>query len=200
MVDDCYLRDRDPNVRGDHHSYQYQRQRSRFVASRARHRNDGDAITIAVTGSIVLTTGELLVNKSIAISGPRVGNLVVDGNASSRVFHIASDQSVSIAGLTVRNGIATTNDGGGIYNDHAALTLNDCTITDNVGGFGGGIYNDGSLHGSATLEINNCTINGNSATHTGGGIYNNGSSNGIASLTISSSTLSDNSARLGHLQ
>ena len=85
--------------------------------------NDGDAITFAVTGSIVLTTGELLVNKSIAISGPRVGNLVVDGNASSRVFHIASDQSVSIAGLTVRNGIATTNDGGGIYNDYAALTL-----------------------------------------------------------------------------
>jgi hypothetical protein len=159
--------------------------------------NDGDAITIAVTGSIVLTTGELLVNKSVIISGPRAGNLVVDGNASSRVFHIASDQSVSIAGLTVRNGIATTNDGGGIYNDHAALTLNDCTITGNVAGYGGGIYNDGSLHGSATLEINSCTIRGNSATHTGGGIYNNGSSNGIASLTISSSTLSDNSARLG---
>ena len=188
---------RDPSVRGDHHSYQYQRQRSRFVASRARHRNDGDAITIAVTGSIVLTTGELLVNRSVAISGPRAGNLVVDGNASSRVFHIASDQSVSIAGLTFRNGIATTNDGGGIYNDHAALTLNDCTITDNVAGYGGGIYNNGSSNGIASLTISSSTLSDNSA-RLGGGIFNDGFDiGGDAILTVTNSNFGGNSADFG---
>ena len=158
--------------------------------------NDGDAVTFVVTGSIVLTTGELLVNKSITISGPRAANLVVDGNASSRVFHIASDQTVSIARLTVRNGNVTANDGGGIYNDHAALTLNNCTITANVAGYGGAIYNDG-LGGSATLEISNSNIHDNIATHTGGSICNDGSESGNASLTISNSALNGNSAPFG---
>ena len=158
--------------------------------------NDGDAVTFVVTGSIVLTTGELLVNKSITISGPRAANLVVDGNASSRVFHIASDQTVSIARLIVRNGNATANDGGGIYNDHAALTLDNCTITANLAGYGGGIYNDG-LDGSATLEISNSNIHDNIATHTGGSICNDGGESGNASLTISNSALNGNSAPFG---
>src|SRR5947209_6149575 len=32
--------------------------------------NDGDTINFAVTGTITLTSGELLVNRSIAIDGP----------------------------------------------------------------------------------------------------------------------------------
>jgi predicted outer membrane repeat protein len=158
--------------------------------------SDGDIITFAATGSIELSTGELLVNKSITISGPGAANLVVDGNARSRVFYIASDQTVSITGLTVTNGIATTNDGGGIYNDHAALALNNCTITGNQADYGGGIYNDG-FSGSATLEISNSAIYGNTAMNTGGSIYNDGTSSGNASLTISSSMLTANSARFG---
>ena len=64
--------------------------------------------------------------------------------------------------------------GGGIYNDHATLTLNNCTISGNTAdqGSGGGIYNDG-YGGSATLTVTNCTISGNSAWP-GGGIYNYG--------------------------
>lgn len=153
--------------------------------------NDGDTITFTVTGSIALTTGELLVDKSITISGPGADNLAVDGNASSRVFHIAPEQTVSITGLTVTNGV-TTQDGGGIYNDHAALVLNDCTITGTSADTGGGIYNQGDFEGSATLQISNSTISVNTATY-GGGIY----SSGDASLTISTSTISGNSAVAG---
>src|SRR6266511_885838 len=49
--------------------------------------SDGDTITFAVSGTIVLTSGELLVDKSITIPGPGAGRLAVDGNATSRVFH-----------------------------------------------------------------------------------------------------------------
>src|SRR5206468_7595987 len=63
--------------------------------------NDGDTITFAVTGTIGLTSGELLVNKSITISGPGADNLDVDGNANSRVFHIGSAQTLAISGLTI---------------------------------------------------------------------------------------------------
>src|SRR6185437_15770827 len=50
--------------------------------------NDGDTINFAVTGTIALTSGELLVNRSVTIFGPGAATLAVDGNATSRVFHI----------------------------------------------------------------------------------------------------------------
>ena len=43
--------------------------------------NDGDTITFAVTGTIALTSGELLVDKSITISGPGAESLTVNGNS-----------------------------------------------------------------------------------------------------------------------
>jgi predicted outer membrane repeat protein len=188
--------------------------------------HDNDTITFAVTGSIVLTSGELLVDKSITIAGPGLGNLAVDGNVNSRVFHVGSGKVVSISGLTIKNGrangTAPDGNGGGIYNDHATLmltsclisgnsasgyggglyndhltvTLTDCQITGNSAGFGSGIFNDG-FGGSATLRISNSSIENNSALHNAGGIYNDASSSGKASLAIDSSTLAGNSALFG---
>src|SRR5207247_3252894 len=63
--------------------------------------NDGDTIAFAVTGTIGLTSGELLVNKNITISGPGAESLAVDGGTKSRVFHIDSGILVTISGLTV---------------------------------------------------------------------------------------------------
>ena len=45
--------------------------------------NDGDTIDFAGTGTIGLTSGELLVNKVLTISGPGAENLAVNGNNSS---------------------------------------------------------------------------------------------------------------------
>jgi hypothetical protein len=151
--------------------------------------NDGDTINFAVTGTIGLTTGELLVTSSITISGPGAENLAVDGNAKSRVFHIASSQSVTISGLTIANGHASDT-GGGIYNDHASLTLSNCVVTGNSAPFyfGGGIHNDGTNQSLATLQINNSLITNNS----GGGIYNDAIQAGTATLVITDSTLSNN--------
>ena len=151
--------------------------------------NDGDTINFAVTGTIGLTSGELLVTKSITISGPGAESLAVNGNAKSRVFHIASGQTVNISGLTITNG-HVSDSGGGIYNDHAMLTLNDCTISDNsaTDNLGGAIHNDGENVGHATLQINNSLITNNS----GGGIYNDAIQAGTAMLVITDSTLSNN--------
>ena len=55
--------------------------------------NNGDEISFAVTGTIGLTTGELVVNDSITISGPGADNLAVNGNAKSRVFYISSGRN-----------------------------------------------------------------------------------------------------------
>jgi len=156
---------------------------------------DGDTINFASTlngQTITLTSGQLLVNKSVTINGPGANALAVDGNYASRVFYIGSGRDVTVSGLTVTHGSPADLLGGGIYNDHATLTVSSCTISGNSanGGGGGGIYNDGPS-GSATLMVTNCTISGNSAVNPGygAGITNNG-----GTLTIANSTLSGNSA------
>ena len=151
--------------------------------------NDGETITFAVTGTIGLTSGELLVSKTITISGPGDNNLAIDGKAQSPVFHIDSGQTVTISGLTITHGY-TTGFGEGIHNDHAALTLNNCAITGNsaTGNMGGGIYNDAADAGPATLVINNSSVTDNS----GGGVDNDGEGGSTATLEIIDSMLSNN--------
>ncbi|HTL78006.1 MAG TPA: choice-of-anchor Q domain-containing protein, partial [Candidatus Babeliales bacterium] len=165
--------------------------------------NNGDTINFdpAVTGSITLSNGELLVNDSITISGPGANVLSVDANHASRVFHIVPGMTVTIFGLTITNGsIAPVGlpGGGGIYNEHASLTLSSCTVSNNSvtgGNGGGGIYSDGSFFGpgGASLTINDSTISSNSATNSGGGIYNYGE-HGTANLAVNNSTFDNNSA------
>src|SRR5205823_1531925 len=123
--------------------------------------NDGDTIDFSVTGTITLSSGELLVNDSITISGPGADILAVDANHASRVFHIASGKTVTISGLTITNGAVT-----GSF----------------PAGAGGGIFNDGRNSGSAALTVSNSTLSGNSATSVGG--INNQGFGGSATLTI----------------
>src|SRR5262249_1802709 len=161
--------------------------------------HDGDTIEFGVTGTITLTTGELIVQKSITINGPGSDNLAVDGNHASRVFHVRGGVTATISGLTITNGSASGNSGGGIDNDHSTLTVSDCTLSGNSSDFhGGGISNDGFrsdvFGGIAALTVTNSTLSGNSAG-VGGGIYNDGYF-GSATLTISNTTLSGNSANV----
>src|SRR5713226_4247081 len=86
----------------------------------------GDTIDFSVTGTITLTTGELLINKNLTITGPGVASLSVSGNNASRVFKIASGVTVMISGLTISDGSAT--DGGGILN-FGTLTLTNIVLS-----------------------------------------------------------------------
>ena len=158
--------------------------------------NNGDTINFAVTGTIALTSGELLVDKSITISGPGADNLAVDANLKSRVCHINTGETVIISGLTIRGGLASG--GGGIHNDHAALTLSNCTIGPNHAiATGGGIYNNGEHDGGAILQISSCLINVNFSQGSGGGISSDGSLGGGASLEIDASSITNNLANSG---
>ena len=170
----------------------------------------GDTISFSVAGTITLTSGELLVAKNLTIAGPGPGNLAVDGNHASRVFHIDSNTVVSISSLTITNGFFAgtdlpTDSGGGIYNHLAALTVTNCNIIGNVSSNSTGIPGSGQFSGTGggvandygTLTVIDCTLRANVAgggsgggdyLGAGGGIYNN------ATATVSNSTLSDNSA------
>ena len=78
--------------------------RAAVVAANA---NPGpDAIDFATTGTIALTSGQLDITDSLTINGPGANSLTVSSNHASRVFGIAGDPTVTIAGLTVANGRA----------------------------------------------------------------------------------------------
>jgi hypothetical protein len=117
--------------------------------------HDGDTIdATGVSGIITLTSGQLLVGKSVTINGAGADVLAVDGNATSPVFQITLVGTVTISALTIRNAQGT--EGGGIFND-ATLTIVNSTITGNAATEGGGAFN------AETLNIVNCTFSGNTA-------------------------------------
>jgi hypothetical protein len=72
--------------------------------------HDGDRITFAVSGTITLTSGGLVVTKNVKISGPGANQLSIDGNQGPSVFSV--DTIATISGLTIRNsaGGFATND------------------------------------------------------------------------------------------
>lgn len=164
--------------------------------------SNGDTINIVAKGTITLTSGELIVDKSLTIRGPGAAKLSVNGNAASRVFHVTPNTVVTISGLKITNGSAIgafpANAGGGIYSDHAQLTVSNCTLNGNSARFGAGIFSNSKDGGSATLTVNNTTLSSNSGQYgggifSGGGFFNTGPS-GSASLTLNNSTLGNNSA------
>src|SRR5262249_48672255 len=151
-----------------------------------------------VTGTIKLTSGQLTIDKGVTIVGPGANVLAVDGNGSNRVFYVSSGLPVSISGLTITNGYAAYRDAaGGIDNEQSTLTLSNCVVIGNQGGFGGGIYSHG-FQTDVLLEIYNCTLSGNYAASSGGALYNVAEgAGGNAAVHIYNSTSSRNSTDAG---
>ena len=148
----------------------------------------GTADTIdatGVSGTILLTSAELQITHDVTINGPGSANLAVNGNAAFRVFENFAS-SVTLSGLTITNGLADGNGGGGIFN-HGGLILGNCVVSDSSAFIGnnqgGGIRNNRG----ATLSLSDSIISGNSAVGGGSGIH---SSN--AELTVTNSTITGN--------
>lgn len=164
-----------------------------------REASDGNKINITVKGTITLTSGELIVDKSVTIRATGAHKLSVSGNGTSRVFHIMPDTVVTISGLTITNGSPSgtfpANSGGGIYNDHAQLTVSSCILSGNSARHGGGIFSNGR-NGSATLTVTDSTLSGNTAIIYGGGILSGGDF-GSATATLNNITVSNNSGLYG---
>jgi len=158
--------------------------------------SDGDTINFAVSGTISLTSGELVIDKSVAITGQPQSITVsrAPGESDFRIFHVMPDHVVTIDGLYITGGSPTLGSyGGGVLNDHATLTISNCSLTTNSSTYGGAISSDGS-GGNATLAVLNSSINGNYAVFAGGGIYNEAYDGGTATVSLMNSTVSSNTA------
>ncbi|MBF2050367.1 MAG: CSLREA domain-containing protein, partial [Elainella sp. C42_A2020_010] len=151
----------------------------REAITAANNQAGTDNIFFSVNGTITLTGGELGISSDVNIYGNGAPFVTISGNNASRVFNISSG-TVLLSGLTVANGFAGGDNGGGILNS-GNLTIQFCTLQGNVALLGGGINNRG------TLTVNGSTFSGNLAGG-GGGIFNGGT------VTVNSSTFSGNSA------
>jgi len=186
---------------------------------RAGIASGADTIVFALPShdTIKLTLGdELAITKSLDIEGPGANKLTISGNNTSRVFDISGHVTVTIAGLTIANGLATSTGiagaqlggqlgGGGILNEaDARLNLTRCSVVNNkayagssLDVFGGGLLNLG------TAKVTSCTFTGNEALDgsapppdffggsAGGAIDNFGG----AKLTVTDSTFMGNQAK-----
>lgn len=158
--------------------------------------NNGDTIQFdaALNGrAIGLTSGELVVNKNITISGPGPTMLAVSrASGTFRIIHITPGHIVRIEGLKISDGFSHES-GGGVFNEEATLTLDHCAVEGNYSGGlgGGGIYSSGV---SAVLTILNSTVdsNLNNGIDQGGGGQGAGI-NSDGTLTITDSSVSGNS-------
>src|SRR5262249_17295402 len=128
----------------------------------------GDTINFAteLTGqTITLTSGELVVNKSLAILGPGANHLTISGDDASRVFDITGGGlTVTIADLRIAHGRASR--GGGIDNAGSTLNLLRCTLSNNEAvGDPGGDSKGGAIFNEVggTLRVIDSRLTGNLA-------------------------------------
>jgi hypothetical protein len=132
--------------------------------------------------TITLTSGELVIDRALTITGPGASQLAVSGGDSSRVARVGYGIEASISGLTITGGSDMS--GGGIYN-YGTLTLADCVVTGNrATSNGGGIHNEWN----SVLTVTDCSVADNAA-YDGGGIANT-----EGQVTLDGSTVSNNTA------
>jgi hypothetical protein len=143
-----------------------------------------------LTGTILLTSGQIQISRALMIVGPGADNLTIDGNANSRIFGIFAtdpacpaldgpDYLVSISGLRLTNGRRNLDStGGAIFTEHS-LALDSMTIDNSKARSGGGVMFVIQYPGQL-LSISNSQFVNNVATDlfltsadgaVGGGLY-----------------------------
>lgn len=127
-----------------------------------------------LSGTIGLTSGHIVIDKALTITGPGAQALAVTGNGS-RVFEVnAGGAAVAISGLQLTGaGLPVRSNGGAILNTSGNLLLEAVRITGSVvegdwqgGGVGGAIASFWSAAGTS-LTIRGSTLDGNRATKAG---------------------------------
>jgi hypothetical protein len=129
---------------------------------------NGDLITFACSGSIALTSTKVI-TQSLTLDASEQ-NVIIDGYDAGRAFHVTTETSVTMEGLTIIRGWAES--GGSAINNQGDLILINSTLRENV---------------HAVANFGTMTVQGSTfADNDGVGIYNSGV------LTVQGSTFTGN--------
>jgi hypothetical protein len=150
-----------------------------------------------MTGTILLTSGELAITQNVTISGPGASVLTVSGNSASRVFDVTAPVTVAISGLSITGGSAPQ--GGGVFIAGGSVSLlADNLFSNAAGSTGASGSGAGVFIAGGTVSIVDTEIANNHVTSpwffaaSGGGIYV-----AAGTVAINSSTLQGNQAAGG---
>ena len=162
----------------------------------------GEVIDFAVSGTIGLTSGELVIALDVTLSGPGAGVLTIDGGGA-RVFRVPAGVEASFAGLTIRGGEAAGGgggEGGGIHN-LGTLTVIACSFEGNVARGGIGLAGaDGGFGGGGGNGGDGITFGGTGGDGGNGGSERQGATAAIdngGTLTLTHATVARNSLTAG---
>ena len=186
--------------------------------------------SIAVKGKPVtlqggLNYGRIALRNDIYIKGGGAADYIIQRDPQSAqeygLFSVSRDKSVTIEGLTLRNGKAPSSEGGGAIVSLGTLGVINCVVRDNVAVYGkygtssgGAIYGlDGSVsitgstltkngasYGGAIrvadtpLTVTDSTISENTGGYAGGGVYSSGSKATFDNVLASKNSAVDNGA------
>ena len=155
---------------------------------------DGTIFPDSTTGTIILTMGDLSIDKTLTIDGD--DRVTINGAGTNRIFSI-NDQTctataVELSNISLTGGAA--DNGAAIWNAENLTILNVNISDSSATGNGGAIYNSESSGtiADASLTIEDSSITKNSAV-SGGGIYNSIGT----SASVNDTTLGSNNATNG---
>ncbi|MFK7821016.1 MAG: choice-of-anchor Q domain-containing protein, partial [Planctomycetaceae bacterium] len=139
-------------------------------------------------GTITLSS-TLVLDHDVSIIGPGADVISLSGDSSHRVVQVPANTDVTLQGITIRDGLVSEANGGGIEN-LGNLRLIDSVVTENEASgsqHGGGVMNQTG----STFFMDGSTVHNNTAGNAGGGVYFRGD------VTIVNSTVSNNRANQG---
>ena len=137
----------------------------------------GSTITFSgVASPIILTSGEIVINKNLTIIGPGFSLLSISGNNNSRVFNIPGGITVDINNLTITKGYAASFGAGGGINNSGTIALTNMIFLENSAYAGGGLNNSGKAILTNVVFSKNNTY-GSPGSGAGGALYTGTSAN-----------------------
>ncbi|NQU11810.1 cadherin-like domain-containing protein, partial [bacterium] len=164
--------------------------------------NTGEIIDLSgLSGTIALTSGELTIDKSVALRGPGADTLTISGSDLDHVIQVEAGAHVAVdlSGLRIADGRSDDDGlrgfaGAGIYSYFSDVTLVDVVVADNIctgldiEKAGGGIFNAfGNMSLVNTHVVNNTVVHPESSS--GGGIHNY-----YGNVILENSTVANNTA------
>lgn len=169
--------------------------------------NDGVISFMPSVREVVLTTGELLINKPLTINGSTNNTTIRRSSTRNtplfRVMNITTSSNANIINLnnlTISNGVVPeggatygTISGGGILASTGNTRMNNVNITNNTASHGGGLVVFGIVRMRACMVSNNNSVAFPSiGLEEGAGIYVRGGSLDMANVAITNNNASSN--------
>ena len=116
---------------------------------------------------VILTMGEITIDKTLTLTGNGNANTIINGNAASRIFNVTTG-NFTLNAIRLTNGLA--DNGGAIQVIGANLILNSTTIANSIANGASGSGGAVIIGSGSTLMATNSIFTGNRSNRAGGAI------------------------------